>query len=179
MGKRLIYAEDAIEAFADWFNGTEYTIMELTFSECRGVIESLPSAQPQRCEYCANFSKTRLLIPQPEKRTEERTETHSCDCISREDAKWVVFCNRDHVEDQANAIDSLPCVQPSAQPHRIKGRWIYGEHDVAMCDGYRCDKCGFFVPWDYKYTFIDFINDYHFCPNCGSDMRGEDNESSR
>ena len=68
---------------------------------------------------------------------------------------------------------------PSAQPHRIKGRWIYGEHDVAMCDGYRCDKCGFFVPWDYKYTFIDFINDYHFCPNCGSDMRGEDNESSR
>ena len=115
------------------------------------TLMGLPSAQPQACD----------------------------DAISREDAKWVVFCNRDHVEDQANAIDSLPCVQPSAQPHRIKGRWIYGEHDVAMCDGYRCDKCGFFVPWDYKYTFIDFINDYHFCPNCGSDMRGEDNESSR
>lgn len=40
------------------------------------------------------------------------------DCVSREDAKWVVFCNRDHVEDQANAIDSLPCVQPSAQPDK-------------------------------------------------------------
>ena len=65
---------------------------------------------------------------------------------------------------------------PSAQPQRMKGRWIYGEHDIAMCDGYRCDKCGFFVPWDYKFKFIDFINDYHFCPNCGSDMRGEQDE---
>ena len=36
----------AIDAFADWFNGTEYTIMELTFSECKSVIKSLPSAQP-------------------------------------------------------------------------------------------------------------------------------------
>ena len=56
-------------------------------------LKSLPSAQPQTCD----------------------------DAISREDAKWVVFCNRDHVEDQANAIDSLPCVQPSAQPER-KGK---------------------------------------------------------
>ena len=26
----------------------------------------LPSVQPERCEDCENFSKTRLLIPQPE-----------------------------------------------------------------------------------------------------------------
>lgn len=53
------------------------------------------------------------------------------------------------------------------------GRWIYGENDVALCDGYWCDKCGFFVPWDYKHKSIDYIKDYHFCPNCGADMRGE------
>lgn len=58
-------------------------------------------------------------------------------------------------------------------PERKKGKWIYGEHDTAMCDGYRCDKCGFFVPWDYRFTFIDFINDYHFCPGCGAKMGGE------
>lgn len=23
------------------------------------------------------------------------------------------------------------------------GHWIYGEHEVVMCDGYRCDQCGF------------------------------------
>lgn len=63
--------------------------------------------------------------------------------------------------------------QPTVQPERKRGKWIYGEHDVAMCDGYRCDKCGFFVPWDYQHKFIDFINDYHFCPSCGADMRGE------
>lgn len=56
------------------------------------------------------------------------------------------------------------------------GHWIYGEHEVAMCDGYRCDRCGFFVPWDYEHKFIDFINDYHFCPNCGMPMKGVDDE---
>ena len=50
---------------------------------------------------------------------------------------------------------------------RPQGEWIYGEHDVAMCDGYRCDRCGFFVPWDYEHKFIDFISDYNFCPYCG------------
>ena len=64
---------------------------------------------------------------------------------------------------------------PSAQPKHKQGKWIYGEHDVSMCDGYRCDKCGFFVPWDYQHKFIDFIDDYHFCPNCGADMRGYQN----
>ena len=53
-----------------------------------------------------------------------------------------------------------------------KGKWIYGEHEHAMCDGYRCDKCGFFVPWDYQHKFIDFIKDYNYCPSCGADMRG-------
>ena len=35
-------------------------------SEVRESIKTLPSAQPERCEDCVNFSKTRLLIPQPE-----------------------------------------------------------------------------------------------------------------
>ena len=62
---------------------------------------------------------------------------------------------------------------PSVQPERKTGRWIYGEDDVAMCDGYHCSECGFFVPWDYKRKFIDYIEDYNFCPHCGADMRGE------
>lgn len=65
---------------------------------------------------------------------------------------------------------------PPAQPERPKGKWIYGEHDIAMCDGYWCDQCGFFVPWDYKHKSIDFIKDYHWCPSCRADMRGEQNE---
>ena len=61
---------------------------------------------------------------------------------------------------------------PSAQPQRMRGKWTYGEDEYGI-DGYHCDKCGFFVPWDYTHKFIDFIKDYHFCPNCGADMRGE------
>ena len=61
---------------------------------------------------------------------------------------------------------------PSAQPQRMRGKWTYGEDEYGI-DGYHCDKCGFFVPWDYTHKFIDFIKDYHFCPNCGADIRGE------
>lgn len=43
-------------------------------------------------------------------------------------------------------------------------------------DGYRCDQCGFFVPWDYLHKSIDYIKDYNFCPKCGADMRGEQDE---
>ena len=65
---------------------------------------------------------------------------------------------------------------PSAQPQRMRGKWTYGEDEYGI-DGYHCDKCGFFVPWDYTHKFIDFIKDYHFCPNCGADMRGEHDDS--
>ena len=53
------------------------------------------------------------------------------------------------------------------QPKR--GRWIYGEDEYGI-DGYHCDKCGFFVPWDYTHTFINYITDYNFCPSCGAEM---------
>ena len=67
---------------------------------------------------------------------------------------------------------------PSAQPQRMRGKWTYGEDEYGI-DGYHCDKCGFFVPWDYTHKFIDFTKDYHFCPNCGADMRGEQDDESR
>lgn len=64
---------------------------------------------------------------------------------------------------------------PSAQPKRKRGKWIYGEDEYGI-DGYHCNQCGFFVPWDYAHKFINYIEDYHFCPNCGADMKGEDDE---
>lgn len=60
-----------------------------------------------------------------------------------------------------------------AQPERKTGTWIYCE-DMCGVDGYRCNKCGFHVPWDYTHKLIDFIKDYRYCPNCGADMRGEE-----
>ena len=64
----------------------------------------------------------------------------------------------------ANRIKQLP----PAEPKRIRGKWIYCEDSTADCvDGYRCDQCGFFVPWDYTHKSIDYIKDYIFCPHCG------------
>ena len=78
--------------------------------------------------------------------------------LARLDRKWV-----------DRWLRQLPPIQPK------RGRWIYCEDSTADCvDGYRCDQCGFFVPWDYKHKGIDFIQDYNFCPNCGAKMTTED-----
>ena len=66
---------------------------------------------------------------------------------------------------------------PSAQAERKKGKWVYAEDEYGI-DGYHCNQCGFFVPWDYIHKFINYIEDYNFCPNCGADMRGEQDETN-
>ena len=53
---------------------------------------------------------------------------------------------------------------PPAQPKRMKGRWI----DVTKTGGaelWKCSECGELE-----------LEDSYFCPNCGSDNRGEDDE---
>lgn len=60
----------------------------------------------------------------------------------------------------------------SLEPERRRGKWIYGEDEYGV-DGYHCAECGFFVPWDYTHKFINYIEDYKYCPNCGADMRRE------
>lgn len=62
----LISREKAIDAVNAWLllkslNRTMSNAMSL-----QDVLRQLPSAQPERCEDCVNFGKTRLLIPQTE-----------------------------------------------------------------------------------------------------------------
>ena len=76
-----ISRQAAIDALMD-----EFKRVPTTAIRAKNRIERLPSAQPERCEDCENFGKTRLLIPQPEK----RTETHACDLISRQAAFDII-----------------------------------------------------------------------------------------
>lgn len=62
-------------------------------------------------------------------------------------------------------------------PQPKKGKWIkFLENDA---DGYRCSECGASYNYPY-YVFEDyeedaFLDDTHFCPNCGArNMRGEE-----
>ena len=54
----------------------------------------------------------------------------------------------------------------------VRGEWVYCEDYVGQ-DGYKCSECGFFAPWHYNVYDIDYISNYHYCPNCGAKMDGE------
>ena len=54
---------------------------------------------------------------------------------------------------------------PPAQPERKKGQWMKEDRGhVEYCAV--CDQCGFDWIWSDREYF-------KFCPNCGADMRGE------
>lgn len=121
-----------------------------------------------------------LAVDVVEGMTEAEPVTGSHDLIDRQaaiDALAKVAREKFNLSDEFNhylagLMDGEYAIRqlPSAQPERKTGRWIYGEDDIAMCDGYRCNKCGFFVPWDYQHKGIDFIKDYHYCPSCKAKM---------
>ena len=57
---------------------------------------------------------------------------------------------------------------PSTQPERKKGQWMKEDRGhVEYCAV--CDQCGFDWIWSDREYF-------KFCPNCGADMRGEQDE---
>ena len=56
---------------------------------------------------------------------------------------------------------------PSAQPQRMKGRWIPVTNGRG---GYECDQCHNYAP-SYQ-DGVEWLSD--FCPSCGSDMRGDE-----
>ena len=65
--------------------------------------------------------------------------------------------------------------QPTIEPQRMRGRW----ETIEGWDGdevYRCSECG------EEFVLIDGTpkeNGYHFCPNCGADMREGQDENDR
>lgn len=64
----------------------------------------------------------------------------------------------------------------SVEPERKKGEWVrwYEEIERDTCKEFiphcKCSECG----TEYDSHTVKFIN---FCPNCGADMRGEEDET--
>jgi len=88
---------------------------------------------------------------------------NNSDCISRQAAITEFSCcelTPDGGIDANYAIDFLKQL-PSAQPERKTGRWIDRSGGMASSWNY-CSVCG-----------GQQIYRYDFCPNCGADMRGE------
>ena len=58
---------------------------------------------------------------------------------------------------------------PSAQPQKMKGKWI----DCKSSPHWKCSHCGYRAPY---FGFEpDDMSEWlsEFCPHCGADMRGE------
>ena len=75
-------------------------------------------------------------------------------------------------------IMQLPPAQPE-QPEPKRGEWLErdvidepkGKH-ITQWQSARCSVCGRYHTTPYLYSFTH----YNFCPNCGADMRGEQDE---
>ena len=93
------------------------------------------------------------------------------DLISRQEALSFPFANGQYDNENANEHFIFGCEAyrewleqlPSAQK---KGQWVYDAEAYPLGNPYGhydCDQCGESVP-----------RKTNFCPNCGADMRGED-----
>ena len=115
-----------------------------------------------------SVSRTRartMLHEVPSAQPEKRMETHACDLIDRQaaiDAADRADYTGLAIEDVKKVTDEVVKELkrlPSAQPEQKKGRWI----------DKKCSRCG-------CGSMLGLCIE-NFCPNCGADMRGEQDET--
>ena len=104
----------------------------------------------------------------------ERTESHACDSISRQAAIEIVRVRCARIPTMAiramMEIKDLPSIQPK------RGKWIVAEtayEDVVA----KCSVCGFETIVNEPGNGLHYVDDLHYCPNCGAQMeKGEDDD---
>lgn len=145
----LISRRDAIDALdnIDYTPG-EWVIEGMTM--CKDAIKCLPSAEPKTgTVLCALADRT-------------------CPFQGKEIA-WCLTCP--HISEEDRGLLKEAISEPKT------GKWIYCEDEAEeYVDGYRCDQCGYFVPWDFKHKSPYFIEEYHYCPSCKARMKGDTTE---
>ena len=92
------------------------------------------------------------------------------DLISRQwlmecvDEGWIKF---DTEKDENKFIHLVRDIAPSAEPERKPGKWRRRLVDCGFNADWHCSECG------WKTSLEE--HGYNYCPNCGADMRGDDN----
>lgn len=70
-----------------------------------------------------------------------------------------------------DAIDAIIDNAPSAEPVRMKGKWRYNP-EIGWGETWMCSICG-----EKTVSTIMGKPRYKWCPMCGADMRGEEDEA--
>lgn len=114
------------------------------------------------------------------------TNVPSTDYISRQAAiDAMVKLNEEDLEDYGVDIPeafNLDCLDratyalrtlPSAQPRRLRGRWVETERRGVLAGAkyYKCDICAQAI------VVVDstpMAYGYNYCPRCGAQMEGQD-----
>lgn len=76
----------------------------------------------------------------------------------------LLMLSRTHCRNCGAELDLVKAL-PSAQPERKRGRWIKVNGTAINCSA--CHRCS------WSLSFDDTVRRFNFCPNCGADMRGE------
>ena len=110
----------------------------------------------------------KLPPAQPEKRTDKRTETHACDCISRQAAIRIAsgYCH------PANIADELAKLPP-VQPERKTAHWIEGRTDDPKTHNILCSNCFEGYPSRGHANSFYTSEKFKYCPHCGAKMEKE------
>lgn len=71
--------------------------------------------------------------------------------------------------------------QPTIEPERKNGEWMEFDSDEDRYDIIKCPCCKHtFTVDSFHWTDIGFVkDDFKFCPNCGADMRGEQDDQRK
>ena len=104
-------------------------------------LKQVPTIEP-RCETCEAFNKTRLLIPQPE----------------RKKGKWIPVTRIEKWHKEDGLVGFPPEVKEFPQ---CTIEWVDATEPDEV-DGLRCSECG---------TVYDFTEARNWCSECGADMR--------
>lgn len=163
--KDTIYRQSAIDAVSRGcleFRGI--------FAECEKNLNELPPVQSDN-GYSDGFTdgyKRGLTDAQPDNQINlcDSCDYSYPDCPSKDDD--VIFGNGIGNDN----ICACNKYKPSVQPEREKGEWnrYYRTHSR---DTFVCNKCGS------CFVVLQGEDKMDFCPHCGSDMRGKQDDESR
>lgn len=89
------------------------------------------------------------------------------DAIRASTSKYTGFMEMEMYTDD-DAVEAINGV-PSAQPEQKKGKWIEREDPIISAT---CSCCG----WD-AILFETDVAGMPYCPNCGAEMEGEEDDA--